>query len=62
MNCSNNYFCISKDRKRRPDDFMRLARRVRDGRVAAELSGDDLTVETLLNTASLEPISRQEET
>jgi ribose transport system ATP-binding protein len=33
----------------------------RDGRVTAELSGDDLTVETLLNTASLEPISRQEE-
>ena len=27
----DNYFCISKDRKRRPEDFMRLAQRVRDG-------------------------------
>ena len=30
----------------------------RDGCVAAELSGSDLSVESLLNTASLEPISR----
>ncbi|AOF93021.1 sugar ABC transporter ATP-binding protein [Sinorhizobium sp. RAC02] len=33
----------------------------RDGRVTAELSGSDLSVESLLNTASLEPLSRQEE-
>lgn len=33
----------------------------RDGRVAAELSGGDLTVESLLSTASLETTSRQEE-
>ncbi|WP_439618849.1 sugar ABC transporter ATP-binding protein [Shinella sp.] len=33
----------------------------RNGRVAAELDGQDLSIEGLLNTASLEPISRQEE-